>query len=156
MEPNYQSEACSCSCGQVSYSVTKPVLVRFYCHCSICQSVYNKPFADATVVAGGGVVHDDGCQITYRKLRSYPNIQRGFCPSCNTPVLALLPLIPGVDSVSLTLNFVPSHMYQNPQHIRPCDMHIFCDNRAADVDDELPKHEGYLRSQSAVVGKIIF
>ncbi len=151
-----QPEACSCLCGQVNYSVTKPTLVRFYCHCTICQSVYQKPFADATVIAGGGVVHSDGSQITYRKLRAYPNINRGFCPSCDMPVLALLPLVPGVGLTAMTLNFIPVHMYQNQTHVRPCDMHIFYDSRVADIDDELPKHEGYLRSQAAVVGKLIF
>lgn len=133
--------SCACSCGTVKLQVKKPPLVRFNCHCTICQSVYKKPFADAVVLRRKDVVVEDMAKINFKKHRPPPNLDRGICPSCEKPAVGFMKLGPGMD-----MCFLPSHMFENADDLPPTDLHIFYKFRSADVEDSLPKYQTYLTS----------
>ncbi len=42
-------QSCACSCGHSTFAVKGAPLLRFICHCEICQAIYKQPFADVTV-----------------------------------------------------------------------------------------------------------
>lgn len=142
--------SCSCSCGSVKLRINEPLITRFFCHCEICQSVYKKPFADATVMRASNVVIDKPNTLQFRRHRPPPNLNRGICRSCEMPALGLMTMAPG-----LKIAFLPTHMLQNPSDAPEPSFHIFYHSRTADVDDSVPKHNGYWRSELAVMGKIL-
>lgn len=142
--------SCQCSCGAVKLRVKEPLLTRFLCHCTICQSVYKKPFADVTVLREGNLEIDDGSALRFDRLRPPPNVNRGICSKCETPSVGYMSLMPGLKMV-----FLPTHMLQNQQDAPEPAAHIFYGSRSADVEDALPKHMGYWGSELAVVGLIM-
>jgi hypothetical protein len=38
----------ACLCGGSRFTVAGTPIGRFFCHCTICQKAYGKPFADVT------------------------------------------------------------------------------------------------------------
>ena len=40
---------CQCPCGTNQFSAQGEPIVRFFCHCTICQDKYQAPFADVTL-----------------------------------------------------------------------------------------------------------
>ena len=48
------NQDCACLCGASRFAVDGDPIGRFLCHCTICQRVYRKPFADVTLFLGGG------------------------------------------------------------------------------------------------------
>jgi hypothetical protein len=81
--------------------------LRFFCHCTICQSVYRKPFADAVIVKAGAVEVERMELIEFKKHRPPPNVNRGGgrssptalvpaarflrVPTCAWPTAAVIP-----------------------------------------------------------------
>ena len=127
-----------CSCGNASLELTSAPLVRFLCHCTICQAVYKAPYADATIVARGAVRSLD--HVDFKRHRSPPSLNRGTCNSCGEPVVGTL----------ATLAFIPARIFPQAELLPEPAMHIFYHSRVADVSDSLPKHSGYLASEWAV------
>jgi hypothetical protein len=148
-EPKFGG-SCQCSCGGVKLKVKEPPTTRFFCHCKICQSVYGKRYADVTVLRASDVVIDTPDTLQFRRLRSPPNLNRGICDSCNMPAIGLMTIVPG-----LKIAFVPTHMFQNSIDAPEPSFHIFYHSRTADVDDAYPKHNGYWRSELAVMRIIL-
>lgn len=135
--------ACTCGAGHVEFSGS-PVL-RFKCHCTICQSVYGKPFADIVALRSNQVARPVSPVLRFRRHRLPPAVSRGTCPSCNKLVVGFLPLAP-----FFGLAFVPAENFLKSVNLPEAELHSFYDRRVADVDDELPKISGYWRSQWAV------
>ena len=52
-------QACQCPCGANQFSVSGEPIVRFFCHCTICQKKYNAPFADVVLFKLGAVTVPD-------------------------------------------------------------------------------------------------
>ena len=148
-EPKFDG-SCQCSCGGVKLKVKEPLITRFFCHCKICQSVYKKPFADATVLRARDIVIDTPNTLQFERLRPPPNLNRGICGSCKMPAIGLMTLVPG-----LKIAFLPTHMFQNSNDAPEPSFHLFYHSRIADVDDAYPKHNGYWRSEWAVMRKIL-
>lgn len=138
-------QTCSCPCGASSFEITAPPVLRFFCHCKICQKLYQQPFADATVLRLSDVVLPDSHNIKFNKYRKIVGIDRGLCSQCNKPVLAI------AGSGSKGLAFVAAQNFSNKDVLPEPAMHIFYASRTADIADELPKYKGYLRSQIAVL-----
>ena len=42
------NQDCACLCGASRFTVAGTPIGRFFCHCTICQKAYGKPFADVT------------------------------------------------------------------------------------------------------------
>jgi hypothetical protein len=126
---------CTCSCGKASFVVTGPFLCRVRCHCTICQSVNQAPFADSTILMAKHVPLDRVEHVRFETLKKPPALQRGFCRSCGCYVMAHGTILP-----FLSLAFVPAARYPREVQLPELAMHIYYDSRIADVDDELPKY----------------
>lgn len=150
MEKQFFGGACQCLCGHVKLYVQKPFMTRFFCHCTICQSVYQKPFADITVLLAKNVEIHDPNAILFSRHRLPPNVNRGICSSCKTPAIGFMRLVPG-----LKLAFLPTHMLLDQSCTPEAAEHLFYDSRIGDIDDALPKHSGYWSSELAAMRLII-
>lgn len=141
---------CSCSCGKSQVSVSGEPLLRFRCHCTICQAVYGKPYADIIAVKASQVSTPVDPRLVFKKLGSLPAVNRGVCPDCNKPVVGFLPLLPyfGIAFVPAD-NFAPDTILPQPA------FHTFYDKRTEDVDNSYRKVSGYIASQWAVLHKVL-
>jgi len=83
--------------------------------------------------------------INFEKYRSFPAINRGTCRECGAPVMAY------AGSGDKRLAFISADNFENKAVLPEPQLHIFYDTCAQAVDDELPKHKGYIRSQLAVI-----
>jgi hypothetical protein len=137
--------SCSCPCGESEVMVKNHPVIRFICHCKICQEVYRKPFADIVAVRSNQVIKPINPSIRFAKHRFPPAINRGVCFSCNSPVLALLPLAP-----AFALSFIPAVNFFKEYELPKPVLHLFYDRRVDNADDHLPKFNGYGQSQWAV------
>ena len=142
--------SCACPCATSKVVVPARPLARFVCHCMICQAVFKRPFADVTVHWAGKIALQDGHALHFKKYRLPPAVNRGFCTACDSPVVGLLRLAPFVQ-----LAFVASVNYPDQSLLPPPNAHIFYHSRVADIDDGLPKHSGYWRSELAVAAMVV-
>jgi hypothetical protein len=142
-----ESSKCVCECGSVAFSVPSKPLFRMYCHCSICQKFNDAEYGDIFVYRAADVQRPKDGLVEFGTFRPPPNVQRGKCVSCNKPAIEILdaPLFP-------KLILVPGSMFEGSDSLPESVGHVFYEGRVADVQDSLPKHSGYLRSQ-LVFGK---
>jgi hypothetical protein len=138
-------ETLTCSCGKAKVAVKKRPFARFTCHCTICQSLYKKPYADVTALWSGDVEVLTEDQIEYKKYRLPPAVNRGTCKSCGTPVVGFLALAPFVKFA-----LISGDKYQSADVLPETAHHIFYHSRVCDANDQLPKIEGYFASEWAV------
>jgi hypothetical protein len=136
-------QTCSCRCGASRLAVNGEPIGRFYCHCTICQAVYQQPYADVTIFRRGR----SPC-LTTAPPRS--GLNRGTCPACAAPVVAFMALGP-----LRMFAFVRSHNFERPSELPEPSLHIFYHRRVADATDALPKVSGYWVSEMAV-SRMIF
>ena len=139
------NQDCACLCCSSRFTVAGDPIGRFFCHCTICQKVYRKPFADAVYFWAGSVTVPDDQPIEFRRYRPPPALRRGICARCGNPVVAFLRLAPG-----FTIAFAPSQNFPRPAELPAPDCHIFYDRRVADIADAVPKLEGYWASEAHV------
>ncbi|MEP5938722.1 MAG: GFA family protein [Erythrobacter sp.] len=132
-----QAVAGQCPCGACKIELQQMPSVRFYCHCTICQSVYPSGFGDATLMLASKVSVLTPDAIAYTQHMKKGGLQRGTCRNCDHPVLAHLdsPIMP-------KLAFVPSAIIPDQSDKPQSARHIFYGTRAADVQDNLPKTHG--------------
>lgn len=149
-DSSHEPLSCQCSCGQTRFQVQGRPLLRFYCHCRICQAFNQAPFADVTVFVKRSLRLPPGLNIQYRAHRPPPHVQRGICPQCQRPALELLELgpLPG-------LAIIPSANFDIPSPLPAPELHIFYHRRQSDAHDSLPKYQGYWSSQAAL-GRYLF
>lgn len=126
----------SCACKRSHFSLTRKPTRRFLCHCEICQSVYNKPYADVFIANARTTVVAPESPLDYRHLNGAKSIDRGICEQCGEPTIGFLKLMPGI-----RLAFIPAHTLRNVSALPPPEMHIFYESRAARVPDDLPKYD---------------
>jgi hypothetical protein len=142
--------SCSCQCRKSKVLVSGEPILRFNCHCKICQKVYGKPFADIVAVKSKQISQPLNQLIQFTKHRLPPSVNRGVCSYCQNPVVALLPLAP-----FFGLAFVPSENFPEGFILPEPRLHSFYDSRVADIDDSLPKINGYFASQWAVASHFL-
>jgi len=143
-------QTCACPCGESTFEVNAKPIARFTCHCEICQSLYKKPSANFTVVLAKDVKMLQADSIQFKKYRLPPALRRGVCSFCNRPVIGFLRIAP-----FLKLAFIASSRYPEQDALPANQGHIFYHRRVADVNDSLPKFEGYLSSEWAVTKAIM-
>lgn len=148
-EPMFDG-TCQCSCGSVNINVKQPFMTRFFCHCTICQSLYKKPYSDVIALHASNVEIGKPDTIQFKKLRPPPNVNRGVCVSCRLPAIGFFTLAPGIK-----IAFLPTQMLRNPSDAPDPSLHIFYHSKKADIDDTLPKYSGYWRSTLALTRKIL-
>lgn len=134
-----------CECGKSNIAFTGAPVLRFICHCTICQAVYNKPYADIVLLKSSQVLKPADLALEFHKHRRPPAVNRGVCPSCKKPVLAAMPLAP-----KFGLAFIPSSNLPADYALPAPSFHTFYNSRVADVNDAAPKISGYWKSQWAV------
>lgn len=144
--------SCRCPCGESTARLTGRPLGRFFCHCTICQSLYRQPYADVTAFWGSAVVLPDPCAVTFRRYRLPPALRRGTCPACAAPVLGFLRLAP-----FMQLAFVPTRNVPEAERaaLPAPAMHVFYHRHVAEASDSLPKLNGYWPSELAVTRLIM-
>lgn len=133
---------CTCSCGATRFLVREAPLFRCFCHCTICQRFNEAPYGDITCFRWRGVDRPPEGQVRFEAYRSPPLLQRGRCAQCGQPALEYVRVPPRVV-------LVPTRNVHDPSLVPDPSLHIFYDTRVADVNDDLPKYAGYLRSQAA-------
>ena len=144
------NQSCACPCGQSQFTVDGAPILRALCHCRICQSVYNQPFADVTAFWAGSISLPENNLVQFKKYRPPPALRRGTCPSCSAPVVGFLRLAP-----FLQLAFVPSKNFSAATALPLPSSHIFYHRRVNDAHDSLPKINGYWSSQIAVTQLVV-
>jgi hypothetical protein len=140
----------ACLCGASRLTVAGDPIGRFFCHCTICQKIYGKPFADVTYFWAASVALPANQPIEFRRYRPPPALRRGICSKCRNPVVGFLGLVP-----SLTLAFVPSQNFPRPAELPAPDRHIFYDRRVGDIADSVPKLGGYWASEAHVTRSVL-
>lgn len=133
-----------CACGTVGLTTTAAPLLRGICHCTICQSFNQAPFADITVYRARDVQVTGLDGVEFETYRPPPAVQRGKCGACRKPAIEYLKL-PGLPKLAI----VPSANLAVVADLPEPALHIFYHRRVADATDELPRFSGYLRSQLA-------
>ena len=144
------NQDCGCLCGASRFIVAGDPIGRFFCHCTICQKAYAKPFADVTYFWAESVTLPDSRAIEFRRHRAPPAMRRGTCAKCGNPVVNLLGF-----PRSLALAFVPSQNFSEAAELPAPDAHIFYDRRIGDIADAVPKFSGYWASEAYVTRSIL-
>jgi hypothetical protein len=144
------NQNCACLCGASRFTVSGNPIGRFFCHCTICQKAYEKPFADVTYFMANSVRLPDSQPVAFRRHRPPPAMRRGACAKCGNPVFNLLGF-----PRSLALAFVPSQNFPEAAELPAPNAHIFYDRRVADISDTVPKISGYWASEAYVTKSIL-
>ena len=134
----------SCECGTCIVDVNIVPSMRFICHCTICQAFTGKSYSDMTIVRAKHVDLTNANQISFRKYRPPPNIDRGLCLKCKKPVVEF----GGVGIFKWA--FIPTSNFESQGLLPMPQMHLFYERRLQDSLDNLPKHNGYFSSQLAI------
>lgn len=134
----------ACACGAARFEATHPPLFRAICHCGICQRFNKAEYADITIHLKTNINVKDDTTVAYAAHKNPPLVLRGTCAKCKSPAIEKLriPFMPG-------LVIVPSRLMDASRALPAPKLHIFYEDRVRDADDNLPKHSGYLRSQTA-------
>lgn len=143
-------ENAHCPCGSVSYEVVGKPLVRVFCHCTICQRLNNAPYADITLFRASDVILPQEKDLEYHAEMFPPILQRGKCLTCNGIAVETINLFPVPKMI-----VVPSGNLDDQSMVPNASLHIFYDTRVKDIDDDLPKYSGYLKSQLAFSRKLL-
>ncbi len=138
-----------CTCGQSSFSVDGTPLIRFICHCRICQDLYQKPFADVVIFPEKAVKLQTTESVEFKKFRAPPAVNRGICKSCKKPVLGLMSVAPFT-----RFAFVPAMNLADLTQLPEAVGHVFYHRHVQEMYDGLPKVSGYVSSQLFLSQKI--
>ncbi len=133
-----------CSCGQVTVELVGPPSARLFCHCLNCQKANQAPFADVTFQRAKHVRSQEG-DVAWRRMQYFPvSVKRGYCTRCDDLIVEELFGGP------LAFVFVPSSRFGDADRLPPALGHIFYHRRVNDIADDLPKLEGFVKSQLTV------
>lgn len=135
---------CCCACGEVQFSVHAAPLMRGFCHCTICQAFNEAPFADITLFRPKVVSMPDAGSVDFNAYRPPPAVQRGKCHACGKPAIETMSIFPLPKMV-----IVPTQNIRDEAYVPEPSLHLFYNSRVADIQDNLPKYSGYLKSQLA-------
>lgn len=140
----------SCHCGAARFSISGKPLIRFVCHCTICQEFNKADYADVTAFFAKDVVLDRKESVEFRVYKQPPLLKRGTCVICARPAVEHLtiPLFP-------RLTVVPSGNIEESASLPDPAFHMFYHRRKADMTDSLPKYSGYLNSQFRLIAALI-
>ena len=145
---NSQDLSCRCVCEQSRVNVTKPPMLRFHCHCTICQNLYQRPFSDVTVMWAKDAKLTQGGQVEFKRPGWL--LKRGVCTQCQQPIFATMTLFPGIK-----LAFVPANRYDNQAALPTAKAHIFYHRSQSDIDDGITKVAGFIKSEYVVSWLIV-
>jgi hypothetical protein len=85
-----------CACGAIRYECNMDPVIMFNCHCRDCQQASGSAHA-AIVAVPKTAVQMHGEPRYYRIVgKAGKAIERGFCPTCGSPVTAKLERLPDI------------------------------------------------------------
>lgn len=142
-----------CDCGTCAIETQQVPTVRLNCHCTICQAFTGEAYSDMMIVpASRAVIHHED-RIDYRMYKRLrfppPNLRRGRCSSCGKPFVETW----GFGRRHVLL-FVRTVRFERPDLMPAPEAHMFYEHRVGDIDDNVPKHGGYVESQRALARMI--
>lgn len=140
----------SCSCGASQLLVSGPPLLRFICHCTICQRFNGAPEADMVLYRGEHARLAEEATVDFTRFKRLLAVDRGACRACGDPTIETLTL-----PVFPALVFVPAARVAAQPDLPAASMRVFYDSRVTDANDDLPRHEGFVASQSAFLRSLM-
>jgi hypothetical protein len=144
----------ACDCGTCVVEAKQPPKVRFNCHCTLCQAFTGDAYSDMMVVPASRAVVKNEDWINYKKYKKFrfppPNLSRGRCRKCGKPFIETWGF--GRNHVLL---FVRAARFERPELLPALEAHMFYEHRVRDIDDGIPKHEGYFASEWAMAKMIV-
>lgn len=141
--------SCQCPCGTTRYEIQGEPILRFYCHCTICQQQYQAPYVDVSLFKLEQVELPEDNGIIYHQLKRFAPVDRGRCPSCDKPILSKM----GKEGKAYA--FMAARNCNNADDLPPPEMHVFYGTRTEDVDDELPKYSNGITSRYAFIKRML-
>ena len=151
---NHQEICCRCECGQTQVSVVKPPMLRFHCHCTICQDLYKQPCSDVTVMWAKDAKLTQGEHIEYRRPGLL--LKRGVCTQCEQPIFATMTLLPSLLKwPGVKFAFVPGNRYDDQSVLPKASAHIFFHRSESTVDDGVSKYKGFIKSELMITWLIL-
>ena len=119
-----------CLCGAVRYEAHEPPLRVAYCHCRMCQRAYGNLFGTFASFRIETFRYTRGEPRFYR---SSAWAERGFCPTCGTPLVFL----DATDTLGILVGSLdhPEHWPPAPGH------HLGIESQIPwlRIDDDLPR-----------------
>ena len=123
-------------------------MLRFHCHCTICQNLYKQPYSDVTVMWAKDAKLTKSEHIEYRRPGLL--LKRGVCTQCEQPIFATMILFPGVK-----LAFIPANRYDGQTALPKPSAHIFFHRSELEMDDGIGKTEGFIKSELMISWLIV-
>ncbi|MHB1175307.1 MAG: GFA family protein [Sulfuriferula sp.] len=124
----------SCLCGTVEYEITGSLGPILFCHCSRCRKANGSAFAAVSPVATSNfrIVKGQECLRSYR---TDAGVQRVFCGTCGSPIIAMRDNMP--ETVRVRIGTLDTSVDAN------ISAHIFVGSKAGwyEIHDDLPQHE---------------
>lgn len=138
-----------CQCQHAKFTIEGEPITRIICHCTVCQEFNDADFGDVTIYRKKDVKLHDESTVEFKKYMTVTGLNRGKCAACHKPAIEFfnLPLSP-------SFAIIPSANIHTQKTIPDPAMHIFYHRRVKDVNDNIPKFSGFLKSQ-LVIGKAI-
>jgi len=143
------SYACRCPCGTTRFEITGEPIIRFHCHCTICQRQYDSPSVDVALFRLDDVQLPADHGIVFVRLKRFGAVDRGRCPRCEKPILATM------GEGAKGFGFVAARNFAHPERLPAPEMHVFYNTRVAAVDDDLPKFNNALTSRFAFIRRML-
>ena len=97
-----------CQCGAVRYALYKEPHGSHICHCRMCQKAFGAFYAPLTVIRYEDFAWTRGKPSQFQ---SSPDVQRGFCSACGTPLTFACN---GVDYINIAIGSL-----DNPALVKP-------------------------------------
>jgi len=72
-----------CQCGAVRYALYAEPYGSHICHCRMCQKAFGAFYAPLTLIRYADFAWTRGAPAGFR---SSPEVERGFCSACGTPL----------------------------------------------------------------------
>ncbi len=85
-----------CACGAIRYQTDADPIVMLNCHCRDCQRASGSAYAGIMVVPKAALRLTGEPHYHTRTADSGTAIERGFCPSCGSPLTVRLEKIPSI------------------------------------------------------------
>ena len=143
MSHEFTPQEGSCACQSNTYTINNQPVGRFICHCTICQEFTGQAYNDVTVLLKSDVSDLNLIRTKFRRWKLPPNISRGLCTRCHKPSIEM--------GLAGNLILVPTTNYPDVAALPAPTMHLFYNRRVEDMDDDLPKYNGFVQSQAMLI-----
>ena len=97
-----------CQCGAVRYALYAEPYGTHICHCRMCQKAFGAAYAPLTLIRYKDLAWTRGQPASFQ---SSPDVDRGFCSACGTPLTFAHK---GSDYVNLSVGSL-----DEPERVRP-------------------------------------